>query len=391
MQPIGQIENDWYLVRVATQPLVPGLSRAGTSAAASEAVVRPFTYADAISLNLAPVRFSKSTFEAGCTPYRNEAQYRELREARQATHTLRFEARDSVIYDIPMSADTNPIGTAKTLNTSEHLALLGKAINHSLLTWLSLRRTILRRARPLQSWGKRKAALLSASIREFGLTPIEGLDVLVRHSFDPRVLAAPNHGAETFLALLLDVSTSNELNIPVSQLLRDGFDPKGFYVCAKREHSDDNVLPRLETLGRVVSATGDRLRLTDSAGDELVDATEVTLEPRQENLEALLSHYYGRDSERILAGLRRRRLPFANANGKLSAIREVHEGVASRFEEISIAGMKVEIGKLLQRGDRLFPQQITTDRPGFLFGAQGRETGAYRRCRATSLASRYCS
>jgi Piwi domain len=127
----------------------------------------------------------------------------------------------------------------------------------------------------------------------------------------------------------------------------------------------------------VIRTSGDRLQLTDCAGDEHVDADSVTLEPRQENLEALVRHYYPRDAEPILTGLRGRRHPYASANGKLDAIREVHAGVAGRLDEISVAGMKVEVGALLQRGARLFPQQITTDRPGFLFGAQGRETGAY--------------
>ena len=44
---------------------------------------------------------------------------------------------------------------------------------------------------------------------------------------------------------------------------------------------------------------------------------------------------------------------------------------------LCIAGMNIVLGALLQRGNPLFPQAISTDRPGFLFGAQGRETGAW--------------
>jgi hypothetical protein len=203
---------------VKTQSLVNFEDR--TSLA--RAPVKHFSYADALSLNLAPIHFSKRQFEVGRTPYRDEDQYRNLRDAYQATHALRFDGRDSAIYDVPMTDGAKPVGTPTLLNTQEHLALLGKAVNHALLSWLAPRRTILRRTRPLQCWGNRKAALLSAAIRDRRLTVTPGLDVLVRHSFDPRVLSAPSHSGEAFLALLLDVSTSNELDIPVSRSCATG-------------------------------------------------------------------------------------------------------------------------------------------------------------------------
>ena len=67
------------------------------------------------------------------------------------------------------------------LPVRNHLFLLGKAVQHVLFAWLARRRTILRPAKPLQCWGHRKAALLSAAIREINLEPTPGLDVLLRH------------------------------------------------------------------------------------------------------------------------------------------------------------------------------------------------------------------
>jgi Piwi domain len=336
---------------------------------------KPSEYADVLSINIAPIGFSATLFRAGRTPFQDNDHYRTLREKHQATHTLRFDARDKCIYDIPMSPAVTPLGEPKELDTALHLGLLGKAVSHSLFAWLAPRRTILRRSHPLQSLGNRKGALLSAAIRERGLEETAGLDVLVRHSFDFRVLNAPDNDAKAYLALLLDVSTSNELNIPVSELVLDGFDPRGRYVCRLPRPSDDNVLSRVETLGRVVGVADGRVQLSDFAGDEVVDANAVALEPRQEHLEALIRHFYPNDVAAIMRGLVVRRLPYASADGKLRAIREVHAGVAGRFAEITIADMKVEVGPLLQRGDALFPREISTDRPGFLFGAQGRETG----------------
>lgn len=276
-----------------------------------------------------------------------------------------------------MTENGQPVGSPVRLATDRNLALLGKAVTSALLAWLSQRRTILRRTRPLQCWGSRKAALLTAAIRERGLAETSGLDVLVRHSFDSRVIGAPRQGEDPYLALLLDVSTSNELDITMSELIAVRFDPIGRYVCARSEEASDSVLPRLETLGRVVASEGGRLQLTDFSGEEFVNAGSVVLEPRQENLEALVEHYYPRDSHRILKGLRNRRMPFSSANGKLAEIRKVHAGVAAHLEEVGVAGMRVEVRPLLERGDPLFPPLITTLRPGFLFGPQGRETGPY--------------
>lgn len=348
----------------------------GSRTAAPQPPIKQFGYTDRLGLNLAPIRFSDEEFEAGRTAYKDEEQYRALREAHQATHAFRYDRRDKAIYDIPMAKDARPLGAPVRVKTAEHLALLGKAINHALLDWLAPRRTILRRTRPLQCWGHRKAALLTAAVREQGLSEVEGLDVLVRHSFDLRVLGAPHQGAESYLALMLDVSTSNELEVPVGALLRDRFDPSGCYVCARGNSGQDNVLARLETLGRVVGIEGGRLQLNDFVGEEFVDADRVTLEPRQENLEALIRHFYPRDAQRILDGLRKRRAPFASANDKLAKIREVHGGVAGHLETLRIAGMSIQVGALLQRGNPLFPPFISTDRPGFLFGPQGRETSA---------------
>ncbi|WP_420382232.1 argonaute/piwi family protein [Novosphingobium sp.] len=374
---LGHIGNECYSGRVKAQLQTREHDDTGSRTAASGPFIKQFSYSDGLSLNLAPVSFSQDTFEAGRTPYEDDAQYRGLREKHQATHAFRYDVRDRAIYDIAMVIDAAPLGAPISLRTQEHLALLGKAVNHALLEWLTPRRTILRRARPLQALGSRKAALLSAAIRDQGLEAKSGLDVLVRHSFDLRVLGAPHHASEPYLALVLDVSTSNELDISLDELLKEQFDPRGCYICTRADSGEANVLARLETLGRILGLKNGKLQLNDFTGEEFVNPSAVILEPRQENLEALIRHFYPRNAPKILQGLRKRRAPYATANAKLAEIRKVHGGVAGYLETLRIAGMSVEIGALLQRSSTLFPPLVSTERPGFLFGPQGRETGAY--------------
>ncbi len=334
-------------------------------------------YGDVLTLNLAPLRFSAPNFAAGRLPYVDEAQYRALREGHRGTHAFRFDARENCLFNISLSRDSAALGEPCQLETQGHLLLLGKAVHQFLFSWLSKSRTIIRPSRPLQCWGNRKAALLSAAIKELGLEPRQGLDVLVRHSFDTRVLDAPGNDAAPFLALLLEVSTSNELDISADALLAAGMDPLGRYVCMRPEASEEGVLPRLETLGRVVGVADGQFQLNDFSGDEFVSTKSVVLEPRQENLEILVRLFYPQRAETILEGLKRRRAPYASAKGKFQAISSVHQGVAERLEQADFGGLQVRMSPLLQRGDTLFPHGISTARPGFLFGAQGRETSPY--------------
>lgn len=336
-----------------------------------------YTEKDGLVLNLAPISLSHNTFQVGEHPYTDEKEYRQLRESNRATHVFRYDSRRKTILNIGLSASTPALGEPIDVLASDQLFLLGKAIQQSLFTWLSHRRTILKPARPLQCWGNRKAALLSAAIKELNLEPKAGLDVLVRHTFDTRVLQSSTEAASPFLSLLLDVHTSNEINIPVAELIEAGLNPIGRYVCRRQEPNHEEILPRLETLGRVVGLDDINLILTDVSSGGRVRASDVILEPRQENLEAIVTLYYPKASGRILQGLQRRRRPFASAQGKLDAISTMLDGVRSSVSFVFTGGVEASVGHLLREGSSHFPAAITTGRPGLLFGSQGRETGQW--------------
>ena len=149
---------------------------------------------EVLTLNLAPIFFSAATMRVGRLAYEDEDKYRALRETHR-THVFRFDSRSGAILNIGLAADTAVLGEVRDVPVQEHLLLLGKAVQQALFAWLAGRRTILRPAKPLQCWGSRKAALLSAATREIGLEPTPGLEVLVRHSFDTRVVQPARDGA----------------------------------------------------------------------------------------------------------------------------------------------------------------------------------------------------
>lgn len=326
-------------------------------------------------LNIAPVSFSDDCFRAGRQPYTDDETYRVLREQHRASHVFRFDVRDGMIWNVAVVPDAVPLGETQVARVDEHLLLLGKVVQHLLLEWLRATRTILRPVRPLQCWGNRKAALLSAAIRECNLEPVEGLDVLVRHSFDTRVLQTRGAAAPAFLALLLDVDTSNELAISGDALIDARFDLIGRWVC-RHAPIEDGMRPRLETLGRVIGVESGILRLADPSGDDSVAAKHVLLEPRQEYLEALVHHQYDRAAHRIMTGLAKRRRDYWSGAQKLDHIRRTLDGVRDKFaKDLHLPdGLVIHVGTLLSAGDPLFPDTIETSRPTFLFGAQGSQT-----------------
>ena len=324
-----------------------------------------------LTLNLAPIRFSVATMRVGRLAYEDEDKYRMLRETHR-THAFRFDSRTGGILNIGLAADTAALGEVSDVPVQEHLLLLGKAVQGALFAWLAGRRTILRPAKPLQCWGSsRKAALLSAAIREAGLEPTPGLEVLVRHSFDTRVVLPVQDGAAPLLALLLDISTSNEIALSVADLITAGLDPRGLYVCRPAGGTEE-LRPRLDTLGCVAAVEGGRLVLTDTELTGPVEAGTVFPEPRQETLETVVRLFYPADAARILVGLQRRRQPYASAGDKLLHIAEVLDRYLAGFSRSpSAVGCRPRSAGCCRRTPRPFRRRSPWRSPACCSGRRG--------------------
>lgn len=337
-------------------------------------------------MNVAPVRFSQEDFRVGRIAYEDEEHYEQLRSEHEDTHVFRFDVRDRKIANVATADGTDPLGDVDRVQVDEHLLLLGKAVQRSILGWLAGRRTIIKRGKPLTFWGgANESKLLSRAVRDVNsrrrqrdLYPDPKLEVAVRYVMDTRPMWPPGDDARPYLGLLVDLRTSNVIDLSVAELLDIGVEVIGKYVCRRRDEGDDLVLPRLETIGMVSDVDGGRLLLTDTTGIDEADAEEVLLEPRQENLEEVVRTLYGRSASDILSRLRELRGPYGSAAGKLAKIRNTLDGLRKHHTVVLDAGtLEVTFGDLLTQSSSLFPETIPTDRPGFLFGAQGRETGRY--------------
>lgn len=325
-----------------------------------------------LALNIVPVRLPVDNLRVGRVEYTDEDEYATLREEHWRTHAFRFDSRTGEILNVPLADDVNPLGAIEEVLLSAHLLLAAKAVQQRLLLWLAGKLPILKGS------GKRlvflgqveQSRLLSKALQRAGLQPIEGLEVPLRYELDCRLFL--DSAGKPFLGLVIDVGTANVIDIPVSDLLSHGVPILGRYVMRRREIDRDYLRPGLEPLGRVSSVSGEWLYLSDTRDADCVEAPDVLLEPRTENLHAVVEVLCGSKANQVLCSLKSLRGPVASATGKLTEI-ERTLGLLHQ-QAFSVGGVPVELGDLLREGNDWFPDKITTQRPMLLFGAQGTNT-----------------
>ena len=186
------------------------------------------------------------------------------------------------------------------------------------------------------------------------------------------------------LGLIVDVGTSNVIDIPVMELLRKGFDPTACYVGALGEVDDLMGFSRLRLMGRVMRVENEMLVLDDlreEDGTERVRADDVYVEPRRETLEALARVLYPSEADNAWKSLGTMRAPYISGDRKLEKIRrtidELNKSSRSSVQgSLNLTfgdGLTVELGPLLDGTSPQFPQLVETSRPTMLFGASGHD------------------
>lgn len=326
-----------------------------------------------LTLNIVPVHLPVDSLRVGRMEYTGEDDYAALREEHWRTHAFRYDSRTGELLNVALEAGLDPHGTIEDMPLSEHLLLAARAIQQRLLLWLAGRLPI------LKGTGKRlvflgqveQSRLLSRALQGAGLEPIEGLEVSLRYELDCRMFV--DSEGKRFLGLVVDVGTANIIDIPVSELVRRSVPVLDRYVMRRREVAHDYLQPGLEPLGRVRSVKGAHLLLSDASGDDSVKASQALLEPRTENLHAVIETLCGTQAAQVIISLKSLRGPVSSAKGKLVEIeRTVGQLLKQAFTICD--GVQIELGDLMREGSDRFPDRIGTERPTLLFGAQGTNT-----------------
>lgn len=340
--------------------------------------------AELLTLCISPVVLSGEHVRIGRLQPIEDTSIKDLRREYKKTHAFRFDARDGNITNIGVRPSIGPLGEIEKVPVSEHLLLLAEAITHQLRQWFSGNRKILRPFHPLVCLGSRDRLLVTA-LKEAGMpSPDNRLDVVAKWSFDLRLLSSAAPDGRPTLGLIADVGTSNQIDIPVSELLENGFDPVGCYVGKSGELDVLTDSSRLRLVGRVKSIEKSMLILDDLREDvdtARIAAADMLVEARRETLEAATLALYPSAADAALKALRRMRAPYVSGNGKLKKIRRTIEELnksSQNAKEGSFnlrfgGGLEVQFGPLLDQSSPQFPKKLETSRPTILIGASGHD------------------
>ena len=252
---------------------------------------KPYTrQSTLLTLGISPVIFSEDRVRIGRLAPGDLNAIKNLRREHGRTHAFRRDARDGKIANISVQPGIEPMGKIEEVAVGKHLLLLAVAINHQLHHWLSGNRKILRHFHPLICLGDRDR-LLTEALRESGVqSPDKRLDVVAKWSFDLRLLASGGPDGKPSLGLIVDVGTSNVIDVPVSELLERKVDPVGRYVGMPGEVDDLASFSPFRLLGRVKGVEGGTLVLEDmriDAESDRFNAADVFFEARRETLDGL--------------------------------------------------------------------------------------------------------
>lgn len=326
-------------------------------------------------LNIVPVAFSAERVVVGRMPDPGKEEYERLRDVHWRTHAFRFDSRTSEVLNVAIVPDVEPIGQRDDVNINEHLLLLARAVQQNILVWLSRSLPIIRGDKKLIFWGQAEsAALLSRAAEKVNVERVAGLEVALRYEIDCRMFRSGDD--QFYLGLVIDLATSNIIDVPVSELRKKGLNVEGYYVCRRQEPENEYLRPRLELLGQISEVRGNKLLLTESESVDEIEAGEALLEPRQEYINDVIKLYYGSKASDVLTALDGFRKPVGTAAGKLARIRETVQLLRKRTLRLADS-ISVTFGELLDPADDRFPARVTTERPMLLFGSQGRNRGPY--------------
>lgn len=337
-----------------------------------------------LALGIAPVVFSGDRARIGRLDPEKPEIIRELRREHGRTHAFRFDSRDGKIVNIGLEPQIDPMGEIEDVVVGEHLLLFAGAIEQQLRRWLSTKRKILRPFRPLICLGDRDR-LLTQALRRMGVrSPDSRLEVVARWSFDLRLLASADMDGYWALGLIVDVGTSNVIDIPVSELLDRKFGATGCYVGIPSEANDLTGYSRPQLIGRIKKVENAMLVLDDVRSDvesDHVAASDVFVEARRETLEAVTRALYPSVADRALDALRSIRVPFINGKEKFEKIRRMIDDLNRTSRKTNAGslnlrfsdGLSVEFGELLEQSNPQFPRMVETSRPTMLFGSSGHE------------------
>jgi hypothetical protein len=335
-------------------------------------------------LNVSPADFPNSPLEIEWFDYdpENHHQLSELRQTYPDTYVFKRETTEEWdrILCVPMSLESPTLGgNSDIIYTHDNLWLCTTLIRNSLINYFhSIGRTLFDFL-PIKLVADGKAdELLSQSIPT-GVTCPEWLSI--RPLFEIQVRVFNLDDRPPFVGLTLDLRTTKQVHCPCSELINQGFDPRGLYVRRRLEIRDARITPRFQLVGRVEAFTKGNLELTDAReGFDFIPADEAFLETRPDAFDRCMQHAFGSSLPRVKAELNVRTANLRNGPQRLNRLNLVLNYISKKNLELA-QDVTFKLGPFLEQRDKdaVFKFPAVQQAPGavYVFDPTGSRTSQW--------------
>lgn len=226
---------------------------------------------------------------------RTDKRLREERERLRGTHFVHAEGSNILILALDASVPVE--GDVRSHHRLRHVPrVLSALVRDRLIDVVAeVERARIERHYPMKVVsGRPQDDLIRKVLGGRGRPVPDGLSHNMEFVLEVQHFEQPD-GPPT-LVLSIGLKTAVRIDLPVSELVALGVDPRGMYATREWEGSDDRLEPRRPLVGRIERIDGEIVELGDvRAGDPTtIVASEVFVESKLENLEAILQVTHGR-------------------------------------------------------------------------------------------------
>ncbi|WP_435022732.1 argonaute/piwi family protein (plasmid) [Tundrisphaera sp. TA3] len=332
-------------------------------------------------LNVSPVYFANSPLEVEIFDYDSNLQLDELRARYYKTHVFKRDLSEKAdrIICVPLSLESPTIGgETEVIYSHDNRWLCCTIIRNSLINFFaSYKRTILDFLPILFVADGIKDELLSQSMPT-GVTCPEWISIHPLFEIDVREFKLDH--SPPFVGLTLDLKSTRQIGWNCSELINDGFDPRGLYVKRRMETRDPRIFPKSELIGRIDSFSKGILKLSDSRdGISEFPAEEAFIETRPDAWERCFSYAFGKLVPDIKFRLDTRLAELRRGPERLERLRRVLEYISKQNLEMA-QGLTCTFGSFLEVRDSSelqFPTVLKAPGATYVFDPTGNRTSIW--------------
>lgn len=245
----------------------------------------------ALVVNVLPVAFPFSTFDAWTRPVRDAEDLSALRDAYRDRCSVQWESGN--LYLLPTTSDSPdpPEGGVVELAVDDNLRILARLVTEALVRRFPKYEPL--RRKPYTFLGRRGELMLDApAVLGLKHDLLSCFRIWPKYELDGRIIESRD--GQPFVGITVHLSTRWEITANLGDLAAAGVDLEGLFVVRRDPDPDQRRL-----VGRIAWLSGTKVELSETTDDsKAVLVEDVMLEGRREAYSRCLKTMLGHDYER---------------------------------------------------------------------------------------------